>query len=312
MKKIIFILLVFLPFFAFAQEVKVEEKKPAEQKLEEQKSEEKIAENAVVEEKKPLEIPKKTPRKIHKKIIPKQVFIPQQYLLQINLSQDQCEKIVGGECFRRDKMRDEPYYHETNLKIFRGKIFAQQFFQGSERLVDKMFLPVKDGTYQLETNNKNLIYFSSKKGVVSDLKIQKDELLKEREPESKCNIAETIYGFYQGNDPSQIVAKTVLFKDEYNFEGFKELTFFVEKSNQAEVMVVTKNLNQTPIAVKDIRLCKMPQISTPQVYFVKHVNDEECKENRHKDVSECQKYSICEDFLVIKNCDVLLLRDAMN
>jgi hypothetical protein len=239
------------------------------------------------------------------------VTIPYEFLLQINLSQDECQKFVGGECFRRDKMREEPYYHKTKLVIFRDKIFAEQFFQGPERRVDKLFLSVPNGRYDIKTNHDNEVSFSVKSGFVNNLKLRKGELEKEREPKSQCNISEIIYEFYQANDPSGIIAKTVLTKDEYNFDGFKEVTFFVEKNRQMDIMVVSKNSNQTPVAVKDLRLCKMPEVSNPEIYFVKYVNNEKCQSDRFDDVAECNKYKDCEDYLVVKDCNVLMLRDPM-
>ncbi len=237
------------------------------------------------------------------KIIP---TISAEYFFQVNLSQSECEKFAGGECFRRDKMRDEPYYHQTKITIFRGKVFAEQFSKSSG---ERLFLKVRDGSYEIASGEENLISFAAKNGEVSDLKLLKGDLTKEKKLESRCDLSEAIYGFHQAYDPSQIIARSRLFQDEYNFDGLKELLFFVEKNNQTEVMALVEKRGRGMAAIKDIRLCKKP---SSENYFLKHVSDEECQANREENVAECLKYSACTDYLVVKNCDVLLLADPIN
>ncbi len=232
-----------------------------------------------------------------------------EYFLQFNLTQKECEKIIGGECFRRDHMRDEPYYHESRIIIFDGKIFAEQFFENSEKTRNMVFLKVLNGVHKAKTTNGNLISFAVKDGKISDLKILKGEISREKKLESKCDLSEVIFGFYQAYDKSHILQKSALFKDEYNFDGLQEVLLFVEKENLGEARVLLKNSARSFDAIKDIRICKIP---SEENFLLKHFSDEECQQNQDSaNAAECSKYSICEDYLVVKNCEIVLLKDAM-
>lgn len=237
--------------------------------------------------------------------------IPQEYILQADLSQSECERMVAGdECFRRDHMRDKPYYHQSRIVIFNDKIFAEQFFENREKSKNMLLLKVRDGSYKLLTNNGNLVSFDVKNGAVSVLRLISGSLEKEKKLESKCDFAEAIYGFYFVYDKSQIIEKSALFKDEYNFDGLKEVIFFVEKSNQEQVLVLLRNSVRDLEAIRNLRICKIPG---EENYLLKHFSDDECQRNHDEAIiAECTKYSACEDYLVVKDCDVVLLRDAMN
>jgi len=233
--------------------------------------------------------------------------------LQINLSQKDCEKMVefinGKSCFRRDHMRDKPYYHQTKIKIFNNKIFAMQVLGDSQKPTDKAFLKIKNGSYKLKDEKENLISFYVKNGEITNFKLLKGNLEKEQKTQSKCDLAENIYGFYQAYDKTKIFDKSAPFRDEDDFEGLKEILFFVEKSNQAEVMVLQKDSDYSFAAVKEIRLCKVKDSAN---LLVKHISQDQCAMNHEESAVECAKYKSCEDYLVVKNCDVVLLKDGMN
>ncbi|OFW81176.1 MAG: hypothetical protein A2887_01480 [Alphaproteobacteria bacterium RIFCSPLOWO2_01_FULL_40_26] len=245
-----------------------------------------------------------------KQIKIREIAIPYEYILQSQLSQSECEKMVDIECFRRDHMRDQPYYHQSGIVLFHDKIFATQFFENREKSKNMLLLKVNDGSYKLTTDNGNLISFNIKNGTVSDLQLIRGDLTKEKKLESKCDLAEAVYGFYQAYDKSGIIEKSVLFRDKYDFSGLKEIIFFVEKSKQEEVLALLRNNLRNLDAIKNLRICK---IANEENYFLRHFSADECEKNRDDaTAAECDKYSACEDFLVIKNCEVVLLKDAMN
>jgi len=250
-------------------------------------------------------------KKIIKKFYPE---ISAEYFLQFDLSRKDCERLLvvsaanKTACFRRDGMRDEPYYHQSKITIFSGKIFAEQFSTEDDKQVNQVFLMVKDGVYSLVNRNSNLISFSVKGGVVTDLKLLKGDLKKEKKLESNCDASEVIYGFYQANNQSGVVQRNIIFDDEFGFDGLKELQIFIEKSNPQKVMTVTPDANNSMEAIENIRLCKMPN---SQNYFLRRISDESCKLNRDETIEECTKYSSCEDYLIIKNCEVTFLKDLI-
>lgn len=231
------------------------------------------------------------------------------YFLQINLVKDGCEKIVSGECFRRDRMRDEPYFHKTSLQIFDGKVFAKQFSLIDEEWRQTRFLEVVDGSHEFVTDQKNHIILSVKNGAVSELKLISGDLEKEKKSQSKCDLAEINYGFFQAYNSSQIFVKSAFFKDEENFDGLKEILFFVDKSKKTNVMALLKNSNQEASAVGNIELCRMPN---SKEFLIKKFDDLECKTKENETVASCAKYSSCEDFFVVENCNVKLMKGELN
>lgn len=235
------------------------------------------------------------------------IAIPAEDFLQMNLDQNDCGKFVAGECFRRDHARDEPYYHETRITIFRNRIFAEQFFKRDSLAADKMFLPVKDGFYQITRLNKNLILFHVKDGQVSDLKLLQGDVDNEKEARSKCDVTSAIYGFYQAYKKPLIVDQYGLYKDEFSFDGLKEFMTFIEATNPEKIMAMTKNPNQVATAIDDINLCKMPNSET---YLVRHFSGDECKKITEDNIAECSKYSVCEDFLNVQNCEIVVPKSS--
>jgi hypothetical protein len=247
-------------------------------------------------------------KKIFTKIYPE---ISAEYFLQIDLLQNECEKFLDVSvenktaCFRRDGMRDEPYFHKSKITIFNGKIFAEQFFSGGK---DQVFLRVRNGGYKLVNRGGNLISFSVQNGFVSDLKLLKGDLSKEKKLESKCDENEAIYGFYQANDKSGIVQKNIIFSDEFGPSGLKELQIFIEKSNPEKAMAISSDPNNNAASIDDVRLCRMPD---SQEYFLRRISDESCELNRDETIQECTKYSACKNYLIVKNCEVSFLKDLL-
>lgn len=239
---------------------------------------------------------------------PKVVALPADILIEFEITQSDCQKFVASECFRRDGMRDEPYFHPTKLVILQNRIHAEQLIERDQRPRDKVFIPVRNGNFKVKRRNGNEISFTVKDAAVSDLRLLKGDLVLEKKVESRCDVVAATYGFYKANGTSGIIERKRLFKDEYNFDGLKEFIFFVEKTNQAEVMALAKNSNQAALPLRDIRLCQMPD---EENFFVKHITEAECATNRDDIAAECTRYSACVDFLVVKDCNVVLLRDPM-
>ncbi len=226
------------------------------------------------------------------------------YLLQITVAQNDCEKILGENCFFRDKLFSEPYLHETKLTIFLNKIFATQSFK------DKVITAqVKDGNYSLLSDNNNLISFNTKNGLISNLKLAKGDLTKESTNISKCNKSEILYNFYQTrNKDAAILTKSGFYRDEYHFNGINEYILFSEEANQSEIMVITKDAEQKITAIQNIQLCKMKNSDTLNV---RHLSIDECLSNNQV-TEECFKYSECEDMIAVDNCEVTLFKDGFN
>ncbi len=226
------------------------------------------------------------------------------YLLQITVAENDCEKILGENCFFRDKLFSEPYLHETRLTIFLNKIFATQHFK------DKTIAAqVKDGKHSLLSDNNNLISFNTKNGIISDLMLVKGDLTKESINISKCNKSKILYNFYQThNKGAAILTKSGLYRDEYNFNGLNEYILFSEETNQSEIMAITKDAEQKITAIQNIRLCKIKNSDTLNV---RHLTIDECLDSNQV-IEECFKYSECEDVIAADDCEVTLFKDGFN
>ena len=230
--------------------------------------------------------------------------IESSYFLQTTIAENDCEKFLGQSCFFRDRMLSEPYLHKTKLTIFSNKIFATQFFN------DKTIIAqVKDGAHSLISSNGNLISFNTKNGNVSNLALVKGNLTKEENNVSKCKKAETLYSFYNAyNKDDEIVTKSGIYKDEYDFKGLNEYTLFAEKKDLSEVMAITKNDDEKIVATENLQLCKMVN---SDILNVRHLNEDECSGDK-KPSEECFKYQECEDVVAVENCEVTLFKDGFN
>lgn len=225
------------------------------------------------------------------------------YLLQLNITESDCEKILGQDCFFRDKMLSDPYLHKTTLTIFANKVFATQSFD------DKTIIAqVKDGAYSLLSNNDNLISFNTKDGEVSNLKLAKGNLAKEQNNISKCHKAESLYNFYNLYKSSKILTESGIYKDDYDFKGLNEYILFAEKTDQAEIMALTKSAESKISAIDNLQLCKMPNSN---ILNVRHLSAEECS-NDSEAAEECLKYQECENVISVNNCEVSLFKDGFN
>ena len=243
-------------------------------------------------------------QKISKQINTTSHPIESSYFLQTTIAENDCEKFLGQSCFFRDRMLSEPYLHKTNLTIFSDKIFATQFFN------DKTIIAqVKDGAYSILSSNNNLISFNTKNGNISNLTLVKGNLAKEQNNVSKCLKAESLYNFYNAyNKDNEIVTKSGIYKDEYDFKGLNEYILFAEKSDPAEVMAITKNDEPKIVAIENLQLCK---IANSDVLNVRYLNEDECSGDK-KSTEECFKYQECEDVIAVTNCEVTLFKDGFN
>jgi len=224
--------------------------------------------------------------------------ISSSYFLQIKLKDDECEKAIAQNCNFRDKLLQEPYFHETTLNIIENKVFATQIFN------DKTItLQVKDGNYLFNTTNNNKISFNIKDGEVSNLELQDGNLIKENNNLSKCEKAKNLYEFYNIYKKfDSISTKTGLFKDEYNFSGIKEYFIFANQTNPEELMAVARNPNNENFGIENLQLCRN---ANSDILRVKYLEDEECNK---KDLLECSRYQDCRNEIVIKDCEINLFQ----
>ncbi len=227
--------------------------------------------------------------------------IDSSYFLQTSLAENNCEKTLGQSCFFRDKMLSDPYLHETKLAIFLDKIFATQLYKDRALTVQ-----VKDGAHSLISNNGNLISFNTKNGEISNLKLVKGSLTKE-ENISKCQKAENLYNFYNlYKKDDEIIIKSGIYKDEYDFKGLNEYILFSEKKYPTEIMALSKNDEPNISAIENLQLCKMKNSS---ILNARHLSAEECSGDE-KTAEECFKYQECENIIAVENCEVTLFKEG--
>lgn len=235
--------------------------------------------------------------------------IPQNYFLQVDLDSKLCDKLTGTECFRRDGMRDEPYFHKTTITIFGGKVFATQLLYDEEESGNRLYVKLKDGSYQVETKQKNLISFSSKAGKVSDLKLLKGDFKIENDEPQPCEIAAAVLGFARAYDPQLITAKSRFFKDESDFDGLKEVLIFSEKNVEgAPLLALVKNSKKNYSPIFSLNLCKREDFENLLQRTISH---DQCYLNFEEDAAECAKYQACTDYLSIRSCNVTFLAQPL-
>ncbi len=224
------------------------------------------------------------------------IAIDSSYFLEIPASVANCEKIIEGSCFFRDKKTDEtPYFHQTDLVVFQSKIIA---FQTQNDTV-KIF-KIKDSSYKLSTKNQNTISFEVENGEVKNLILTKGILENEKQEVSDCAITKFLYDFYTLHDSQKTHKEYGFFNDEYDFTPFSEFIVFAPKTNSQKIMAVVNSKNNEFDAIKNLKLCKFPGEDKA---LVKHTAPQDCMNTPIND--ECRKLQYCQDYLEIEECKVV-------
>ena len=222
------------------------------------------------------------------------------YFLQFDIDKNDCEKILGQDCLFRDTLFDDPYLHKARLTIFLDKAFITQDYRDKS-----ITIKIKDDKYSLISSNKNAISFSVTNGAVSNLKLIKGNIDKEQNKVSKCQKARTLYSFHSLYNSENILTKSGIYKDEYDFSGLNEYILFAEKSNQSKIMAISKNSESIITAIENLQLCKMPN---SDILNIRHLSVEECNNNAANE--ECYRYQKCENTIIIEDCEVSLFKDG--
>lgn len=215
-----------------------------EQPIEEIKKSEQISDSNEVKE--AIEIAKK-----HGSI--KSYNIDNNYLLEIELKEN-CQKVLGQDCFRSDKFFQEPYFHYTLITIFQQKIIGEQYYEGSG--INKEFIKVNDGEYLFTTKNNNKILAVVRQGLINELILIDGDLENENKISSKCQYADKLLAFHRIYKTNEAIEKNVFYSDKKNFKGVIEGTIFHEKYHP-EIFYATMKLQNKAISpIHEINLCK--------------------------------------------------------
>lgn len=235
--------------------------------------------------------------------------ISESYLLEIPLTIDNCEKVIGQICFYKDEVtgqgvKTELHFHPTNLVIFLHKIVAVQNNPNS----NKSLIRVRDSSYTFKTKNDNIVSFDVLDGDVYNLKLTFGSLSKETKVETfKCNKARFLYDFYAlYKKENEISKKTGTYLDEYDFKGVKEYVIFAPKNNITDTMAVISSQTNSS-TVDNLMLC---QLGNFKELRVRHVTKEQCAQN--PTIEECSRYANCRDKIAIKECVVEYFIDGIN
>lgn len=261
--------------------------------------------------------------------------IASDYFLQI-IPKKSCDNLTNTECFRRDRKNEEPYFHKTQISIFNNRILAEQFFS-STNPNKRIFLKVNNGDYQLKTTNDNLISFTVKNGLVSDLVLVSGNLNREVIIASKCQLAEKYYGYYLAHNQHPKISETSYFSNKNNFNGVRNLVLFsnienIDDLTLQDIMAVEIESYSNIIAVENLNLCKRPKSDILDVRpvskmecrkrqeclillnsnpdFKDKIIDESCLgyfDSKREDFVTCSMQDDCEDYAIIKNCEVKMV-----
>lgn len=257
------------------------------------------------------------------------------YFLQI-ISKKSCDTVTQTECFRRDRKNEEPYFHKTIINIFNNQIVAEQYFTTTNNN-KKIFLKVNNGNYQLTTTNDNLISFTADNGIVKDLTLISGNISRENFIVSKCIIAEKNYGYFMAYNKQPRLMETNYFTNKNNFEGVRNIAIFTNIQNidnltlQDLMAIEVKSYNNI-YAVENLNLCKKPNSDILEVReiskaecikrqeclilinsnpdFHNKIIDESCLgyfDSKRQDFQSCSTSPDCNDYVIIKDCEVKLM-----
>lgn len=261
--------------------------------------------------------------------------ISSDYFLKI-IPKKSCDNLTNTECFRRDRKNEEPYFHKTHVSIFNNRIVAEQFFN-SNNSNKRIFLKVNNGDYQLKTTNDNLISFTVKNGLVSDLVLVSGNLNREVIMASKCQFAEKYYGYYLAYNQHPKISETSYFSNKNNFNGIRNLVLFsnienIDELTLQDIMAVEIESYNNISSIENLNLCKRAKSDILDVRpvskmecrkrqeclillnsnpdFKDKIIDESCLgyfDSKREDFTSCSQQDDCEDYAVIKNCEVKLV-----
>lgn len=239
--------------------------------------------------------------------------ISNNYFLEINLEKKNiCQKITGEECFRRDNMRQNPYFHKTIIQIFEGKIVGWQFSKDEENKLVKKFILINDGKFTVTTTNKNLISFESQNGEITSLKILNGIVANESKTPSQCILDEFKYAYYKHYRDDRIIEKSVTYSNEEHFDGIKEVVIYKDTDDYK-----LRGVHILPSGaykyVKDLNICQMDSLdeTIEGKFLQREISQEECLYSTNKNnLEECLKYKDCRDYLNVKNCEVKTFYDS--
>jgi hypothetical protein len=261
--------------------------------------------------------------------------ISSDYFLQI-IAKKSCDSLTNTECFRRDRKSEEPYFHRTVVSIFNNKIVAEQYFTTSN-VNKKIFLKVNNGNYQLTTTNDNLISFTVQDGNVKDLNLFSGNISRETFTPSKCVLAEKNYGFFLAHNKQPKISETSYFANKNNFEGVRNLVIFsnienIDNLTLQDLMAVEVKAYNDIVPIENLNLCKRAKSDILEVReiskaecrkrqeclillnsnpdFQNKIIDESCLgyfDSKRQDYVSCAQQDDCNDFAVIKDCEVKLM-----
>jgi hypothetical protein len=220
------------------------------------KNEESVVSNVVIPKIEANEVTDESLKKYKKGNLNNAQEIDGDYIIESELKEN-CDRAIGGDCFRADKFFQEPYFHYTILSIFNKKIIAEQFFEGEGRATDKVFLKVIDGEYLLFTKNKNKIFLVVKNGLVSELVVLDGDLSKESKIVSKCQYADKLLAFHRLYQTKEYKEETVFYSDIKNFKGVLEATIFSENYQPKILYSAFKTPNKAIRAIQNLNLCRV-------------------------------------------------------
>ena len=261
--------------------------------------------------------------------------ISSDYFLQI-IPKKSCDNLTNTECFRRDRKSEEPYFHRTVVSIFNNKIVAEQYFT-TTNVNKKIFLKVNNGNYQLTTTNDNLISFTAQNGNIKDLNLISGNISRETITPSKCSIAEKNYGFFLAHNQQPKISETNYFTNKNNFDGVKNLVIFsnienIDNLTLQDLMAVEVKAYNDIVPIENLNLCKRAKSDILEVReiskaecrkrqeclillnsnpdFQNKIIDESCLgyfDSKRQDYVSCAQQDDCNDFAVIKDCEVKLM-----
>ena len=189
--------------------------------------------------------------KQHKSI--KSFNIDNDYFLEIELKEN-CQKVIGNDCFKADKFFQEPYFHYTLLTIFQQKIIGEQYYEGGK--IDKEFIRINDGEYFFTTKNNNRILAIVRKGIINELMLIEGNIENENKITSKCQYADKLLAFHRLYSTKEAIENNIFYSDKKNFRGLIEATIFNEKYHP-QIFYATMTIpNKASKNIQEINLCK--------------------------------------------------------
>ena len=192
------------------------------------------------------------------------------YFLEIELTQQNCDKTIVSKCFFADSFFEKAYFHPTTLHIFNDKILATQLVYHNN-FIQKNNPKIINQNYNFTTIKQNKISFSVFEGNLTNLYFSTINNENKSDPclsVDKLFLHEQLY--------NNLTTQDIFFKVP-NKSELKQLGLF--EYNQQKYAVLYNGQNKSWQTIDNLILCQnIPQENSQNILWQKTFTQEQCSQ----------------------------------